>query len=167
MTFIMYRFNWSILQKTQSQKWIYLLTADIIAHSGCNGCNRYLKSYHNWSVACQNLSLSALSITAVFPEPGLAGMRGRHALTILLVPCYSMKRAGSQFLKSETICSLVLACSEDFHHVKAFCGSFKDHLGLVDLPREPYRSRMTWSGLEFSFRFYFQSDSWHQLGKLM
>lgn len=134
----MYCFNWSILQKILSQKWIYLLTADIITHSGCNGCNRYLKSYHNWSPACQNLTLSALSVTAVFPEPGLAEMWGRHALTRFLVPSYSIKGAASQFLESETICSLVFVCAEDFHHVKAFCGSFKDNLGLVDLPREPY-----------------------------
>lgn len=162
----MYHFNWSVLQKTLSQKWIYLLTADIIAHSGCNGCNRYLKSYHNWSPACQNLTLSALSITAVFPEPGLVWMRGRCALTRFLVPCYYMKGAASQFLESETICSLVLVCSEDFHHVKAFCGSFKDHLGFVDLPREPYWSSMTWSGLEISFQFYIQSDRWYSLGQL-
>lgn len=158
----MYRFNWIVLQKTLSQKWIYLLTADIIAHSGCNGCNRYLKSYHNWFLACQNLTLSALSITTVFPEPGLAGMRGRHALMRLLVPCYIMKGAASQVLESETICSLVFVCSEDFHHIKVFCGSFKDHLGLVDLPGESYRSRMTWSGLEISFQFYTQSDSWRK-----
>ncbi len=48
-------------------KWIYLLTA-VAGRSQFNGWNHYLQSYHNWSLACQNLTLSALSITTVFPE---------------------------------------------------------------------------------------------------
>lgn len=48
--------------------WICLLTAVVMGCSIFNGWNRYLQSYHNWSPACQNLTLSALSITTVFPE---------------------------------------------------------------------------------------------------
>lgn len=48
--------------------WICLLTAVVMGRSKFNGWNRYLQSYHNWSPACQNLTLSALSITTVFPE---------------------------------------------------------------------------------------------------
>ncbi len=65
--FAMYRFNCVLRPTNFSQSGSNLLTA-VAGRSQFNGWNHYLQSYHNWSLACQNLTLSALSITTVFPE---------------------------------------------------------------------------------------------------